>query len=74
MGELVFWCLMPVEQQERHRQGLCYNYGELYASGHVCQRLLYLATNDYIKEVVPPQEGVVAPSLQEEAAPEANVA
>jgi len=55
-------------------QGLCYNYGELYASGHVCQRLPYLATNDYIKEAVPPQEVVVTPSLQEEAALEANVA
>lgn len=65
---------MPTEQQERPRQGLCYNCDVLYAPGHVCQRLLYLEANDYIKEVVPPQEGVVAPSLQEEAAPEANVA
>jgi hypothetical protein len=65
---------MPTEQQERPRQGLCYNCDVLYAPGHVCQRLLYQEANDYIKEVVPPQEEVGTLALQEEAALEARVA
>jgi hypothetical protein len=74
-GGCAFRQLTPAEQQEWRRQGLCYNCDELYAPGHVCQRLLYLAADDIIAEAAPPLEDVIAPALQEEdAAPEANVA
>lgn len=33
---------------ERRRQGLCYNCDEPYVPGHVCPRLFYLETDDYV--------------------------
>jgi hypothetical protein len=35
-GGRAFRRLTPAEQQERRRQGLCYNCDELYTPGHVC--------------------------------------
>jgi hypothetical protein len=57
-----------VEQQERRRQGLCFNYDELYVHGHVCQRLFYLVNDDYIDDDVP-AEAAVAAVFQEERTP-----
>jgi len=53
-GGRAFRRLTPVEQQERRRWGLCYNCDELYAPGHVCPHLLYLAADDIIEEAAPP--------------------
>uniref|UniRef100_A0ACD5VRI1 Uncharacterized protein n=1 Tax=Avena sativa TaxID=4498 RepID=A0ACD5VRI1_AVESA len=41
-----FRCLTLAEQLDRCRKGLCFNYDETYASGHVCARLFYLETVD----------------------------
>jgi hypothetical protein len=38
--------LSPTKQQERRRQGLCFNCDEPYVRGHVCQRLFYLEVDD----------------------------
>ena len=51
-----FRCLTPAEQLERRRQGLCYNCDEPYVPGHVCQRLFYLESGDYIEADVAPAE------------------
>jgi len=48
--------LTPAEQLERRRQGLCYNCDEPYVPGHVCQRLFYLESGDYIEEDAAPAE------------------
>ena len=45
--------LTPAEQLERRRQGLCFNCDEPYVPGHVCQRLFYLESGDYIVEDEP---------------------
>jgi hypothetical protein len=45
-----FHCLSPAEQQEWRRQGLCYNCDEPYIHGHVCERLFYLESDDFINE------------------------
>nr|XP_045087225.1 uncharacterized protein LOC123494838 [Aegilops tauschii subsp. strangulata] len=39
--------LSPAEQEERRRQGLCFNCDEPYTPTHVCPRLFYLETVDY---------------------------
>jgi hypothetical protein len=41
-----FHRLTSAEQLERRRKGLCFNYDEIYAPGHVCARLFYLETVD----------------------------
>jgi hypothetical protein len=42
--------LTSAELLKRRRQGLCFNCDEPYVSGHVCPRLFYLETADYIQE------------------------
>jgi len=42
--------LTPDEQLERRRQGLCFNCDEPYVRGHVCPRLFYLESDDYIDD------------------------
>lgn len=42
------YCLFPAEQKEWHCQGLYYNYDEPYVRGHICKRLFYLESEDYI--------------------------
>jgi len=37
---------------ERRRQGLCYNCDEQYVRGHVCPRVFYLESSDYIDDDV----------------------
>lgn len=37
----------PAEQQERRRQGLCFNCDEPYVRGHHCKRLFYLESSDF---------------------------
>jgi len=59
--------LSPGEQQERRRQGLCFNCDEPYVRGHVCQRLFYLEVDDFLDEAS--GEGGVDP-LEESAAPD----
>jgi hypothetical protein len=59
--------LSPAEQQERRRQGLCFNCDEPYVRGHVCQRLFYLEVDDFLGEAA--GEGGVDP-LEEPAAPD----
>jgi hypothetical protein len=44
--------LTPAEQQERRRQGLCFNCDEPYVPGHMCQRLFYLEVDDFIDDAV----------------------
>ncbi|KAE8780977.1 hypothetical protein D1007_45828 [Hordeum vulgare] len=41
--------LSPAEQQEHRHQGLCFNCDEPYTPTHVCPRLFYLETVDYIE-------------------------
>ena len=48
--------------QERRRQGLCYNCDEQYVRGHVCPRLFYLESADYVEEDE-------APAADDDAAP-----
>lgn len=48
-----FCRLTPAEQQERKRQGLCYNCDEPYVRNHVCQRLFYLELSDFIDDDIP---------------------
>jgi len=45
-----FRSLTPDEQLERRRQGLCFNCDEPYVRGHVCPRLFYLESDDYIDD------------------------
>jgi len=45
-----FHRLTPAEQQERRRQGLCYNCDEPYMRGHQCQRLFYLECADFVED------------------------
>ena len=45
--------LTPAEQLEHRRQGLCFNCDEPYVPGHVCQRLFYLESGDYLVEDEP---------------------
>ena len=42
--------LTPAEQLERRRQGLCFNCDEPYVRGHVCPRLFYLESTDFVDE------------------------
>ncbi|WVZ93533.1 hypothetical protein U9M48_039504 [Paspalum notatum var. saurae] len=42
--------LSPAEQQERRRQGLCYNCDDPYVWGHVCKCLFYLESADYVDD------------------------
>ena len=44
----MFRHLSLAEQQERRRQGLCYNCDEPYVRGHQCQRLFYLECTDFV--------------------------
>jgi hypothetical protein len=37
---------------ERRRQGLCYNCDEQYVRGHICPRVFYLESSDYIDDDV----------------------
>jgi len=60
--------LSPAEQQERRRQGLCFNCDEPYVRGHVCQHLFYLVNDDYVDDDVP-AEATVAAMFQEERTP-----
>jgi hypothetical protein len=48
--------LTPAEQMERRRQGLCYNCDEPYVRGHVCQRLFYLESADYVDDTFTPED------------------
>ena len=48
--------------QEHRRQRLCYNYDEQYIRGHVCPRLFYLESADYV-------EDDEAPAADDDAAP-----
>jgi len=57
--------LSPAEQQERRRQGLCYNCDEQYVRGHICKRLFYLESADYVEEDADP-----APTEDTGATPE----
>ena len=52
----IFRRLTPAEQVERRRQGLCFNCDEPYVRGHICKRLFYLETSDYIVD----EQGVAA--------------
>ena len=54
---------------ERHRQGLCYNYDEPYVRGHVCPRLFYLESTDFLDDEGPAEVATVV-AFQEEAAPQ----
>jgi hypothetical protein len=46
--------LSPAKQQERRRQGLCYNCDEPYVCGHVCQRrLFYLESTYFVDNDIP---------------------
>ena len=65
-GQPRFRRLSPAEQQERRRQGLCFNCDEPYVRGHVCQRLFYLETNDEVPAEV--AAAAVFPEAQEAAA------
>jgi hypothetical protein len=47
--------LIPAEQQEHHRQRLCFNYDEPYIRGDQCKRLFYLESSDFDME----EDGVV---------------
>jgi hypothetical protein len=60
--------LSPVEQQERRRQGLCFNCDEPYVRGHVCQRLFYLEVDDFLEDAT--DEGAGDP-LDEPIVPDA---
>ena len=60
--------LSPDEQQERRRQGLCFNCDEPYVRGHVCKRLFYLEVDDYIVET--PVEATEDTPSSELAGPE----
>uniref|UniRef100_A0A2C9W6D9 Uncharacterized protein n=1 Tax=Manihot esculenta TaxID=3983 RepID=A0A2C9W6D9_MANES len=40
---------------DRRAKGLCYNYDELYSSGHQCKKLFWLESND--THVAPEEEG-----------------
>ena len=42
--------LTPAEMLERRRQGLCYNCDEQYVRGHICPRVFYLESSDYIDD------------------------
>jgi hypothetical protein len=42
-----FCRLTPAEQQERRRQGLCYNCDELFVRGHQCKHVFYLEARDF---------------------------
>ncbi|XP_066374817.1 uncharacterized protein [Miscanthus floridulus] len=42
--------LTPAEQVERRCHGLCFNCDEPYVCGHVCKRLFYIETTDYIAD------------------------
>jgi hypothetical protein len=42
-----FCRLTPAEQQERHRQGLCFNCDEPFVCGHQCKRFFYLESGDF---------------------------
>jgi hypothetical protein len=42
--------LTPVEQQERRRQGLCYNCDEPFVRGHQCKRVFYLEARDFTND------------------------
>jgi hypothetical protein len=65
--------LTSAEQQERRRQGLCYNCDEPYVPGHVCQRLFYLEAADYIEDDAVPDNGDGAAAPQEEPAAQEHV-
>jgi hypothetical protein len=55
---------------ERRRQGLCYNCDEQYVRGHVCQRLFYLESSDYIDaEEFMAAEDAVAMAPEDPTAP-----
>jgi hypothetical protein len=62
--------LSPAEQLKRRRQGLCYNCDEPYVRGHVCQRLFYLESADFLEDEVPAEVAAVAAAQEDVAAPE----
>ena len=49
-SQLRFRRLSPAEQLEGHCQGLCFNCDEPYVQGHVCKRLFYLESVDYVDD------------------------
>ena len=59
--------LSPAEQQERRRQGLCFNCDEPYTPTHVCPRLFCLETVDYTEENDSP-DPLHPPAAPEDAA------
>ena len=65
-----FCRLSLAKMQERHRQGLCYNCDEQYVRGHVCPRLFYLESGDFIDdEGLPATDGDAATPLTDSALP-----
>ena len=63
----VFRRLTPAEQAERRRRGLCFNCDKTYAPGHVCHRLLYIATDDCIvDEAASVEDGAAVAAVQAE--------
>ncbi|WVZ84102.1 hypothetical protein U9M48_031165 [Paspalum notatum var. saurae] len=72
--------LSPAEQQERRRQGLCYNCDEPYVRGHICKRLFYLESADFTDDDVtadgsPPADGdgPADPEPADDTAPQPTV-
>ena len=61
--------LTPAEQLERRRQGLCFNCDEPYVAGHVCPRLFYLETVDYIEDTPADGLGELPPPAAAETVP-----
>jgi hypothetical protein len=59
---LPFRRLTPVEQQERRRQGLCYNCDEPFVRGHQCKRVFYLEARDFTDDNDTPTEHETADS------------
>ncbi|SPT19236.1 unnamed protein product [Triticum aestivum] len=67
---LPYRCLSPAEQMERRRQGLCFNCDEPYTPSHVCPRLFYLETVNYIEEDASPDGAdALPPPAAAETAP-----
>ncbi|WVZ83443.1 hypothetical protein U9M48_030589 [Paspalum notatum var. saurae] len=57
-GDTAFHHLSPVEQQERCRQGLCYNCDEPYVRGHIFKCLFYLELADFVNDDSPADGGL----------------
>jgi len=70
-----FCRLTPAEQLECRRLGLCFNCDEPYVPGHVCPRLFYLETVDYVEADTPAEAlGELPPPATAETAPATTTA